>query len=140
MTPQHTTFRFRNRLRSAQRSTRRLTAILADLRDSLSTGQVAAVEQTLHPGVTLLVDSGGHAPGPTAPIRDRATAARTLVALLGPTTDSTSTVVSANGMPALAFACTGGVIAVLTVRAKRGRATDVWVVTNPDKLRRWNRE
>ncbi|MET0885247.1 MAG: hypothetical protein ABWX92_02260 [Mycetocola sp.] len=111
---------------------------MEELRESLSAGRAGDVERVLHPRVTLVVDGGGHAPAPTEVICDRKTVASTLLALIGPTIGSTATVVSANGRPALAFARDGQVIGILTARAKRDRAADVWVVVNPDKLRHWN--
>jgi RNA polymerase sigma-70 factor (ECF subfamily) len=129
---------FRDKRRSDQRNIRRLLAIVDELRESLSAGRARDVERVLHPRVTLVVDGGGRAPAPTETIRDRKTVASTLLALFGPTIGSTSTVVSANGTPALAFARDGRVIGILTARARGDRAAEVWVVVNPDKLRHWN--
>ena len=129
---------FRNKRRSDQRNTRRLLAVVEELRKSLSAGHAGDVERVLHPRVTLVVDSGGRTPAPTAAICDRKTVASTLLALFGPTIGSTATLVSANGTPALAFALDGQVIGILSARAKGNRAGDVWVVVNPDKLRHWN--
>lgn len=128
----------RNKRRSEPRNTRRLLAILEELRETLSAGHARTVERVLHPRVTLVVDSGGLTQAPTEAICDRKAVAFTLLALLGPATVTDAAVVSANATPALAFARKGQVIGILTVRAKRDLASDVWVVINPDKLRHWN--
>lgn len=138
MTPPDSSLWSRNLFHSEQRTARRVLAIVEGLRDSLSDGQVGAVERVLHPGASMIVDSGGRASAPTDQLRDRASVARALLGLFGPASGSTASVVSANGAPALAFSRDGRVIAILTVRAKRHRAGDVWVVVNPDKLRHWN--
>lgn len=129
---------FRHTLRSQQRTSRRVLAIVEELRDSLSDGRLERVERVLHPAVTLIVDGGGRTPAPLVPIHDRTSVARALLGLFGPASGTTPSLASANGMPALAFSRADRVITILTVRAKRDRAVDVWVVSNPDKLRHWN--
>jgi RNA polymerase sigma-70 factor (ECF subfamily) len=44
----------------------------------------------------------------------------------------------ANGGPALVGSRDGRVVAVVVLAGALGAATDVWIVANPDKLRRWD--
>ncbi|GAA4355341.1 hypothetical protein [Microbacterium rhizosphaerae] len=116
----------------------REAAVAEAIRDSLGVGDRTRVERMLRRGVTLLVDGGGRVAAPSAPIVGRRAAAGALVELLTPTAASSSTMATVNGAPAIAFHEGARVVAVLALRLRGRRASDVWLVVNPDKLRHWN--
>lgn len=109
------------------------------MRASLSVADRAGVARVLRREVTLLIDSGGRVDAPTEPLHGRGAAAVALCELLRPGAASTSTMAAVNGSPAIVFREAGEVIAVLALRLRRRKASEVWIVVNPDKLRHWNR-
>jgi len=100
------------------------------------TGDVDAIEAVLDPDAVALCDSGGRVPALLPPVHRAAEVSWLLGALL-PGTDLT--VESVNGGAGLVFRQAGRAIAVITVSCDKFRATDLWVVLNPAKLRGWHR-
>jgi len=130
---------FRKSAPAGQRAARRQSTVAETLRASLSIADRAGVERALHREATLLVDGGGRVNAPIQPIRGRQAAAVALCGLLKPTAASTSTIAAVNGSPSIVFREAGKVIAVLALRLHGRKASEVWLVVNPDKLRHWNR-
>jgi hypothetical protein len=100
------------------------------------TGGVTAIETVLDPGAVAVCDGGGRVPAPTRPVHGAAQVARLLHALLPGTG---LTVESVNGCAALVGRRAGTAMAVIAVGCHDGRATALWVVLNPAKLRGWHR-
>ena len=71
--------------------------------------------------------------------RGRADAAAALATLVTETRADEVVLASVNGDPGLALMGCGTGVAVLTAQARSGLLCETWVVTNPDKLTRWNR-
>ncbi|RSM56687.1 siderophore-interacting protein [Actinoplanes sp. ATCC 53533] len=99
-------------------------------------GDVVVIEAALDPDAVAVCDGGGRVPAPDRAVRGAARVARLLRALL-PGTDLT--VESANGRAALVARRAGVAVAVIAVGCHEDRATALWVVLNPAKLRGWHR-
>jgi hypothetical protein len=95
-----------------------------------------AIETLLDPDAVAVCDSGGRVPAPARPVRGAAEVARLLHALL-PGTDLT--VENVNGCAGLAARRDGTAVAVIALGCREGRATTLWIVLNPAKLRAWHR-
>jgi hypothetical protein len=124
------------------------------------TGDVLGIEALLDPDAVAVCDSGGRVPAPIRPVHGAAEVAWLLRALLPgtnlPGTNLLGTdlpgfdlagfdlagfdlaVESVNGRAGLVIRRTGRAVAVIAVSCAEDRATALWVVLNPDKLRRWN--
>ncbi|MEV4511708.1 siderophore-interacting protein [Dactylosporangium sp. NPDC049525] len=100
------------------------------------TGEVIAIEAVLDPDAVAVCDSGGRVPAPIRPVQGAAKVARLLVALL-PGADLT--IESVNGRASLVIRRSGTAVAVIAVSCGEERATALWVVLNPAKLRGWHR-
>ncbi|SNQ50480.1 hypothetical protein FRACA_470028 [Frankia canadensis] len=99
-------------------------------------GDGVAIEAVLDPDAVAVCDSGGHVPAPLRPVHGAAQIARLIQALL-PGADLT--VESVNGRAALLVRRAGTAVAVITVACHEDRATTLWAVLNPAKLRGWHR-
>jgi len=99
-------------------------------------GDGVAIEAVLDPDAVAVCDSGGHVPAPLRPVHGAAQIARLIQALL-PGADLT--VESVNGRAALLVRRAGTAVAVITVGCHEDRATTLWAVLNPAKLRGWHR-
>lgn len=95
------------------------------------------IRAVLHPGVVLVVDSGGRMPESSTPMARRAAASAALAALM--TVETAVTAASINGVPGLVLVRDGAVAAAVTAETRSGLLSSVWVVCTPDKLRHWNR-
>ena len=139
MTAGDTSWWCRRSRAAGERGARRQSTIAEAMRASLSVADRAGVARVLRREVTLLIDSGGRVDAPTEPLQGRRAAAVALCELLRLGAASTSTISAVNGSPAIVFREAGEVIAVLALRLRRRKASEVWIVVNPDKLRHWNR-
>ncbi|WP_426502552.1 siderophore-interacting protein [Dactylosporangium sp. McL0621] len=100
------------------------------------TGDVVQIEAVLDLDAVAVCDSGGRVPAPARLVHGAVEVARLLRALL-PGTDLT--IESVNGRAGLAIRRAGTAVAVIAVSCDEGRATTLWVVLNPAKLRGWHR-
>ena len=96
-----------------------------------------AIRHLLHRAVTLVVDSGGHVNTASIPLSGRSAAAAELVALM--TSGTSAVMASINSVPGITLQRDGRVVGIVTAEFRSGRLSSVWVVCNPEKLRRWNR-
>ena len=96
---------------------------------------LAGVESVLAPDVVAVCDGGGLVAAPDQPVRGAVEVARLLLGLLAGTLLSHSTV---NGLPGLVARRTDGTaLAVLVATGSPLEIATLWIVLNPDKLRRW---
>jgi len=99
-----------------------------------ATGDLQSLMDVLAPDVVLITDGGGHKKAALRPIHGRDKALRFLVAVSqGPMTGEVLTV---NGGPALALRLDGELDTVATFRIEDGVVTALYLVRNPEKLRR----
>ncbi|UYO97056.1 hypothetical protein OED01_15875 [Microbacterium sp. M28] len=111
--------------------------ILEELADALCSHDEDAVRALLHPDVAVVIDSGGHLPTAAAPVQGREAAASELLQVMPNGTGTAAA--SINGVPGLTLIRDQRVVGALTAEKRSQLLVNVWVVCNPDKLRRWNR-
>lgn len=131
----------RQRIRSSRRDevpADRHDRIVLDLLRACESGEEDAVAELLHPDVTVLTDGGGKVRVPVEPVHGSRRAARLLVKLLATAPDMVASPQSVNGHAGLVFHHDGKVIGVLSLDARGDSVHDIWIVLNPEKLRRWN--
>jgi RNA polymerase sigma-70 factor (ECF subfamily) len=110
--------------------------VVGRLATACRTREAGTIEAVLSPDAVAVCDSGGQVPAPLRPVRGAAEVARLLRVLL-PGTDLT--VESVNGRAGLAIRRAGSAVAVIAVSCAEDRATALWIVLNPAKLRGWPR-
>ncbi len=99
-----------------------------------ATGDLQSLMDVLAPDVVLITDGGGHKKAALRPIHGRDKALRFLGAVSqGPMTGEVLTV---NGGPALALHLDGELDTVATFRIEDGVVTALYLLRNPEKLRR----
>ncbi len=99
-----------------------------------ATGDLQSLMDVLAPDVVLITDGGGHKKAALRPIHGRDKALRFLAAVSqGPMTGEVLTV---NGGPALALRLDGELDTVATFRIEDGVVTALYLLRNPEKLRR----
>ncbi|RDV44939.1 hypothetical protein DOE76_09365 [Leifsonia sp. ku-ls] len=110
--------------------------LAAAFRDAYLSGDPVRLARVLAPDVLVVVDSGGVAGRPHGPA-DGLTAALTLLTVaLGHPDGLGLEDCTVNGRPGLRASRGGRVVAVIALDGSP--AIDrAWLVTNPDKLRRW---
>ena len=125
------------RLRVAASRPDRHSAAVRALRMSAEAVDAAAIESVLDPAVEMLTDGGGMVEANPHGVRGSVAVARRICDVLQrqPAEISEAEI---NGLPGLVFRRGGAVDAVISVKVRRGRVTDIWVVLNPEKLRHWN--
>jgi RNA polymerase sigma-70 factor (ECF subfamily) len=116
--------------------------VVRRLAEACLTGDVGAIEAALDPNVLAVCDGGGQVAAPIRPVHGAAQVARLLQILLlrGLLPEAGLTVETVNGRAALVVRRIAAVIAIVAVEGDEGdeeRATILWVVLNPAKLRGW---
>lgn len=112
--------------------------MVLDLLTACEARDERAVQVMLHPLVTLLVDSGGKGRTIRGPVEGAEATASKLIQML---VDAPAMVIAAqpvNGGSGLVFRYEERVIGVLSVNVEADRISNIWIVTNPDKLLQWN--
>lgn len=111
---------------------------MEELAGALTGRDADAVAAVVAADADVVIDSGGHLPTAATDAQDgRAPAASALLALMLPATSVHPA--SINGVPGLILRRDDVVSAALTAEMRSGMLCAVWVVSNPDKLRHWNR-
>ncbi|MEV5172453.1 RNA polymerase subunit sigma [Streptomyces flaveolus] len=93
----------------------------------------------LAPEATAFFDGGGKVRALTRPVTGGECVARSLLTLLAGHPRTTLHTHPVNGRTGLVVRYDDQVAAVITLDVAGSRVVQVWVVLNPDKLRRWNR-
>lgn len=118
---------------------------IEDLATALTARDDHGIRAVLRPDVELVIDTGDVPPaartssgaGSAGSETRRDAAVAGLRRLM--TDDVTVMTASVNGTPGLLLVRTGAVIGVVTAHPRGRLLANVWVVSNPDKLRHWNR-
>ncbi|MFF2780123.1 RNA polymerase sigma-70 factor [Streptomyces sp. NPDC058052] len=99
-------------------------------------GDLAGLEKVLARDVVWWSDGGGKVRSALRPVRGRDHVVRFLAGVARRTEEGTRlTVAEVNGEPGIVVHVAGRIVGVATVAARAdGSITDVWFVTNPDKL------
>ena len=112
--------------------------IILRLLNGCQAADQTAVAATLDSGITVVVDSGGHVGDAHPPAHGRDDASRLLLLMFSGAPDMSVTEQSVNGHSGLIFSHGDRVIGVLSANIVVDKIHDIWIVTNPDKLRHWN--
>lgn len=118
--------------------TREHDEVAAAFAAAASGGDLEALTQLLDPSVTLRSDGGGVVSAARRPVLGQAHVARFLLGVLRKQPSVVLTPLRTGD--GLAFATTDGdlVRAVVNLRVRDGRITDVWLQANPTKLTAWS--
>jgi len=100
-----------------------------------SAGDVARLERLLDPEITVLTDHGA-AVRSIDPVRGAPAATALLVELLADEREVSKQ--SVNGDVGLVVRQGNQVVGIVLVNTRNDLVLDVWIVTNPDRLRYWN--
>jgi RNA polymerase sigma-70 factor (ECF subfamily) len=111
------------------RATRRFAAACRD-------GDVWALRDLLVSDVVVTTDHGGNVRTPAAPIRGPADVVGYLASLSGGS-PAHLTVEQVNGRSGIVLRRAGETVAVMVLGVTEAKVVAVWIVLNPDKLRRW---
>ncbi|SDZ25186.1 sigma-70 family RNA polymerase sigma factor family protein [Herbiconiux ginsengi] len=113
-------------------------AVVLELLRAVEQRDATAVCGLLHDDVIALVDTGGTADVAPAPVGGAEKVVRLLIALSGLTPPVTVTAQPVNGRLGLVARRDSRVVGVVSLSVSGGAIRDIWIVTAPDKLRRWN--
>ena len=102
-------------------------------------GDPAGLSATLAADAIVVSDGGGKVRAAIRPTRGGDAVARFIAALLAGLPRTVVTVESMNGRAGLVVRRAGQAVAVANLSIAGTEVTAVWIVLNPDKLRRWHR-
>ncbi|TYB50068.1 hypothetical protein FXF69_12055 [Actinomadura chibensis] len=102
-------------------------------------GDAAALRAVLAADAMVVSDGGGKVRAPVHPTHGADAVARFVTTLLAGQPGTAITVEPVNGRAGLVLRRAGQAVAVVGVSVAEARVTAVWIVLNPDKLRRWHR-
>ncbi|MFI6294810.1 hypothetical protein ACIBEJ_24690 [Nonomuraea sp. NPDC050790] len=101
-------------------------------------GDTAELRGVLAPDAIVVSDGGGKVRAAVRPIHGADAVARFVAALLIGQPGTEVTLGSVNGRTGLVLRRAGRAVAVVSVSVAGSEVTAVWIVLNPDKLRRWH--
>jgi RNA polymerase sigma-70 factor, ECF subfamily len=100
-------------------------------------GDVHAMRDLLSSDVVVTTDHGGNVRTPAAAIRGPADLVGYLATLSG-ASPARCTVEQVNGRSGIVIREAGQTLAVIVLAVAEAKVVTVWIVLNPDKLRRWS--
>jgi RNA polymerase sigma-70 factor (ECF subfamily) len=100
-------------------------------------GDMATLKVVLAEDAMVVSDGGGKVRAAVEPIRGGDTVAHFVMELLAGRPRIVITAESVNGRTGLMLRAAGRVVAMISVSVADGTITALWIVMNPDKLRRW---
>ncbi|TMR90836.1 sigma factor [Nonomuraea basaltis] len=103
------------------------------------TGDTAALQAVLAADAIVVSDGGGKLRAAVRPTYGADAVARFVTTLLTGQPGTDVAVASVNGRTGLVLRRAGQAVAVVGVSVAGAEVTAVWIVLNPDKLRRWHR-
>ncbi len=103
------------------------------------TGDAAALRAVLATDAMVVSDAGGKLRAAIHPTHGADAVARFVTALLTGQPGTEVAVASVNGRTGLVLRRAGQAVAVVGVSVAGAEVTAVWIMLNPDKLRRWHR-
>jgi RNA polymerase sigma-70 factor (ECF subfamily) len=99
---------------------------------------VAAIRAALAADAFAVCDGGGLVPAALGPVHGAEDVAAVAAALLSGQPDGELTIEAVNGHAGLALRRAGRAVAVTALQTADSKVTAVWMVLNPEKLRRWH--
>jgi RNA polymerase sigma-70 factor (ECF subfamily) len=134
----------RRRVRAAQRSmppaspAAHQAAVVRDFRRAWEAQDITALVSLLDPGAIATADGGGRAVAFLQPIAGGEQIARAWVSIARRAPAGLTFLErTVNGQPGLVAQQDGVIVTVFAFAVSGARITRIWVVRNPDKLRRW---
>ncbi|WP_344661143.1 siderophore-interacting protein [Catenulispora subtropica] len=113
---------------------------LVQLAEAGRWGDAVALRSVLAPDVVAICDSDGLIPMLAEPVYGVDDVSALLAALLGGRPDTEPAIEAVNGRPGLVVRRAGKAVAVLAAPADGARIGTLWIVLNPAKLHRWDRQ
>ncbi|MFF1574654.1 hypothetical protein ACFVWR_18085 [Leifsonia sp. NPDC058292] len=124
--------------RSTARAYARSIGAVRAIQGAFDSGDVGRLVSRLHEDAQLVVDTGGRVAGPESAC-GRASVLHSLGRVLGDPDVAATTAHSVNGSAGLALRdADDRVVGIITIAVRRRLVRRIWIVLNPDKLRRWN--
>ncbi|MFK8844360.1 sigma-70 family RNA polymerase sigma factor [Streptomyces sp. Ac-502] len=114
--------------------------VLRRVKEAWEAKDIAALVGLLDPAAVLTADGGGLAGAVPRPVEGGARIAPYLAAVADQAPGLELLERSVNGVPGLVARRAGVVVTVAAFDVSGGRATRIWAVRNPEKLRPWTRE
>jgi len=130
----------RRRLRDVALTSRTDTAareLVRAFASAWETGDPDGLIALLDPSAVAMTDGGGTVSAAIEPVTGANAIAAFLLAVFTRQPDLALTVTSVNGTVAIVAHAAGTVHATIAVALEAGRVRRLWVMRNPDKLRRW---
>lgn len=130
----------RRRISALQASgtpTTQRAGIVKELKQAWEASDIDALIGLLDPDITAVADSGGLVSAVLRPVEGSEQVARWLVDIASRVSDLKLLVRTVNGQPGLVVQQDGVTAAVLAFAVAGDRIKNIWVIRNPEKLRRW---
>ena len=112
-------------------------AIVRDFKAAWDAKDIGALIRLLDPESSATADGGGKVSAALRPIEGGAQVARYLAGLLARIPDLVIAEADVNGQPGLIGQQRGVTVTVFAFDIANGKITRIWIIRNPDKLRRW---
>ncbi|MER7943298.1 hypothetical protein ACIQ64_24830 [Streptomyces sp. NPDC094473] len=103
-------------------------------------GDVNLLGSLMSPEVSAVFDGGGRVRTPERPVTGADDVTRCLATFLTPDPAVSLTGQGINGQPGIVVHHGRVVVAVISLDLRADKLINIWVVVNPDKLQRWNRD
>ena len=97
-----------------------------------------AIRAALDDGAFAVCDAGGLAPAAIGPVHSADGADGVAELAAGLLSEGELTIEAVNGHAGLALRRVGRAVAVAALQTADSKVTAVWIVLNPEKLRRWH--
>ncbi|MEV0186529.1 RNA polymerase subunit sigma [Streptomyces sp. NPDC050625] len=114
-------------------------AVVQAFRTACQTNDVPLLASLLAPHASAAFDGGGKVRTPDRPVKGARNVTECLASLLAPSPSVTLEEWNVNGQPGLVVRCGDHVAAVISLDVCVDQVINVWLILNPDKLRRLNR-
>ncbi|GGZ28983.1 sigma factor [Streptomyces poonensis] len=114
--------------------------VVRHVKEAWEAKDIAALVGLLDPGAVMTADGGGLAGAVLRPVEGGARIAQYMVAIADRAPGLRLLERSVAGAPGLVAQRAGVTVTVAAFGASGGRATRIWVVRNPEKLRLWTRD
>ncbi|MGW8482027.1 hypothetical protein ACWGJP_02740 [Microbacterium sp. NPDC055903] len=111
--------------------------LISRLADALARRDGADLRALLHPGVLLVIDTGGIVGTPREPQRGRVAAVEGMLELA---CSAEVSIASVNGVDGIVVRQGATVVGVVSAERDGASLRTIWIVRNPAKIGAWNRE
>ncbi|MET9877583.1 hypothetical protein ABZZ36_23550 [Actinacidiphila glaucinigra] len=126
------------RFRAGRVGAERHREVVRAFRDACASHDLRLLADLLASDVSAVFDGGGRIRTPGLPVGGARKVTRCIGALLAPGAGAVIAEDTFNGRAGLVVRCGRQVAAAISLDVHGDRVVNVWLVLNPDKLRRWN--